>query len=749
MPRFLLSPHELRGLESGEIADPFALLGYHHVVNGGRTSGLIRVFNPAFRAVDIEHDGRTTAANPSGTGCFEALFPDRLDFFPYRVRATLHSGEIAVYDDAYAHLPLLADYDLHLFSRGTHYQLWKKLGANFREHQGQGGVHFAVWAPNARGVAVIGDFNGWNPRAQMLRRLGASGVWEIFVPGVQPGAHYKYLIHTQGGALVEKMDPMARETELRPRTASVLPDSAHYDWTDSDWEAGRAQAQSEHSPLCIYEVHLGSWRRRDAGDGFPTYAELIEELVPYVRDLGYTHIEVLPVQEHPLDESWGYQITGYYAPTRRYGSPWELKAFIDACHRAGLGVIMDWVPAHFPADLHGLDLFDGTQLYAHEDPRKGQHPEWGTRIFNYGRHEVSNFLVANALYWLEEFHVDGLRVDAVASMLYLDYGREAGEWEPHPEGGNINREAVEFLKHLNGVIQQRFPHRLIIAEESSAFPGVTHPLDRNGLGFQYKWNLGWMHDFLGYLAKDPIYRSHHQDLLTFEMSYAFTERFLLVLSHDEVVHGKGSLPRKMPGDDWQKFANLRVAFAYMYAHPGKKLHFMGLEFGQWNEWDVKGSLEWHLLEQPRHRGLHLLLRDLNLAYRREKALHDLDLTDEGFQWIDFHDREQNVLSFLRRASAAEGGETVVCVFNFSPVPRHNYRIGVPLAGFYGEILNTDSELYGGGNIGNLGGKHSEELSMHHFPHSLELSLPPLGALYLRHTARDPRMEIPEPKPETP
>jgi 1,4-alpha-glucan branching enzyme len=418
--------------------------------------------------------------------------------------------------------------------------------------------------------------------------------------------------------------------------------------------------------------------------------------------------------------------------------------FIEACHLAGLGVILDWVPAHFPTDLHGLDWFDGTQLYAHEDPRKGQHPEWGTRIFNYGRREVSNFLIASALYWLEEFHVDGLRVDAVASMLYLDYARKHNEWEPNAEGGNINLEAVEFLKHLNSVVAQQCPHRLMIAEESSAFPAVSHGLDRNGLGFQYKWNLGWMHDFLTFLSKDPVHRCHHQDLLTFEMSYAFTERFMLVLSHDEVVHGKGSLPRKMPGDDWQKFANLRVAFAYMYAHPGKKLHFMGLEFGQWSEWNATGSLEWHLLEHAPHRGLQTLLRDLNHAYRRETALHDLDLTYEGFQWIDFHDRDQNVIAFQRRARAGADGrqETVVCIFNFTPVPRHEYRIGVPHPGFYTEMLNTDSGIYGGSNVGNMGGKRAQDIPMHHFPQSLSLSLPPLGALYFKHMTTEPEIENP-------
>ena len=736
----LIPPHELSSLESGRLADPFEKLGYHRTVDQGKTSGLVRIFNPSFRSVEIEHDGGVTPCiNNSGTGCFEALLPNPQENLVYRVHANLYSGESVDYRDPYAFPPVLGDYDLHLFNRGLHYRLWEKLGANFIEHCGITGVHFAVWAPNAQGVAVIGDFNAWNNRSHMMRKSGVSGVWEIFAPNVHPHASYKFLIQTSNGESIEKMDPVARETELRPRTAGVITDPTPHVWKDQAWESTRHQVQSDSAPVCVYEVHPGSWKHRDNGNDFPTYVELAAELVPYVRDMGYTHLELMPIQEHPLDESWGYQVTGYYSPTRRYGTPEALKTFIETCHNAGIGVILDWVPAHFPSDLHGLDAFDGTQLYAHQDPRKGQHPEWGTRIFNYGRNEVSGFLIANALYWLEEFHADGLRVDAVASMLYLDYARRHGEWEPEADGSNVNRAAVEFLKHLNAVVAERCPNRLILAEESSSFPGVTHPLDKNGLGFQYKWNLGWMHDFLSYLAKDPLFRHYHQDLLTFEMSYAFSERFMLVLSHDEVVHGKGSLPNKMPGDFWQKFANVRTTFAYMYAHPGKKLHFMGLEFGQLSEWNVKGQLDWHLLESSggeMHRGLQAMMRDLNHLYRNERALHELDSAYEGFQWIDFRDRDKNIISFLRRSKTNgkdSRREIVVCVFNFSAVQQHGYRIGGPSPGHYEEILNTDSETYGGGNVGNLGGRNAEPVPMHRFPHSLELSLPPLAALYMRLT----------------
>jgi 1,4-alpha-glucan branching enzyme len=477
----------------------------------------------------------------------------------------------------------------------------------------------------------------------------------------------------------------------------------------------------------VYEVHLGSWRPED---GRSTYRRLTETLVPYVRDMGYTHAELMPVMEHPLDESWGYQVTGYFAPTKRYGSPAEFKALVDAFHEAGVGVILDWVPAHFPEDAHALCAFDGTELYAHADPRRGKHPEWGTMIFNYDRREASNFLIANALYWLEEFRVDGLRVDAVASMLYLDYARQSGEWVPDPGGSNINGAAVEFLRHLNSVVAARLPDRLMIAEESTAFPGVTRRPEDGGLGFGYKWNMGWMHDFLSYMSKEPVHRRWHHDQLTFEMSYAHSERFMLPLSHDEVVHGKGSLPRKMPGDDWQKFANVRAAFAYLYAHPGRKLHFMGLEFGQWDEWKVKGGLDWHLLSAGGlHAGLRDLVRDLNRLYRELPALHERDLEHEGFRWIDFHDRDQNVVCFLRLARDPE--DAVVCAFNFSPVPRRDYRVGVPRYGYYAEILNTDAAAYGGSNLGNFGGVETEAVPAHNFAESVRLALPPLGAVWLK------------------
>ncbi len=732
----LLSPYELSLLENCASFDPFLNLGYHHVVHNKQTIGIIRVFNPQFKKVELLWDeGTAECGLVSGTGCFECLFPSKLEFFPYRIRATFQSGQIYEYEDPYSILPVLSDYDGYLFAKGTHYQIWKKMGANPITHQGQAGVHFAVWAPNAKGVAVIGDFNGWNGRSHMLRKLSSAGIWEIFIPALTPGPKYKFLIHTLGGVLVEKMDPYAKEAELRPKTAAIITDPTPYLWHDDAWAAERPNLQRDNQPISVYEVHLGSWQKSPGREsGFLEYHELAERLIPYAKGMGYTHLELMPIQEHPLDESWGYQVLGYYSPTKRFGTPKGFKDFVDRCHQAGLGVLLDWVPAHFPSDEHGLDFFDGTQLYAHEDPRKGSHPQWGTRIFNYSRHEVSNFLIANALYWMEEFHIDGLRVDAVASMLYLDYAREDGAWIPNPDGSNTNHEAVEFLKHLNSMILKHYPHRLMIAEESSAFPGVTHDLDKGGLGFHYKWSLGWMNDILAYLAKDPLYRRYHQNLLTFEMSYAFSERFALVLSHDEVVHGKGSLPNKMPGDDWQKFANVRSAFAYLFAHPGKKLHFMGLEFGQYAEWNPGVSLDWHLLQQDRHKGLQSLVRDLNTIYRQEPALYELDSSYAGFQWVDFQDQENNIVSFLRKGEHRDGDERqelILCLFNFSPVPRHNYRVGVPLEGFYHEIFNSDSLVYGGGNVGNLGGKRTVTSPMHNFAHSLELTAPPLAACFFK------------------
>jgi 1,4-alpha-glucan branching enzyme len=734
MKSFLSASH-LHDLLDIAAPDPFSHLGYHHLTENRRTLGVVRVFNPRFQSVEILTDsGATPCDRNSGNGCFEAVFPDRLEFFHYRVRATTLEGQVAEYVDPYSFLPVLSDYDLHLFNSGTHYQLWEKLGAHSKQHHGVEGVHFSVWAPNARGVSVIGDFNGWNPHSHMLRRLSFSGVWEIFAPQVQPGAAYKFLIHTLHGAKVEKTDPYARETELRPHTASLVPHAPKHEWKDQAWESERLQRHATNAPICIYEVHAGSWRRKvEESPGFLNFDDLAAQLIPYVKEMGYTHIELLPVMEHPLDESWGYQVTGYFSPTRRYGTPDQFRRFVDTCHQNGIGVFLDWVPAHFPTDLHGLESFDGTQLYAHEDPRKGSHPQWGTRIFNYGRHEVSNFLIASALYWLQEFHIDGLRVDAVASMLYLDYARNDGEWLPSNDGSNINHEAVEFLKHLNSVVQERLPGRLVIAEESSAFPGVSHALEQGGLGFQYKWNMGWMNDFLTYMGKDPVYRRYHQGLLTFEMSYAFSERYCLVLSHDEVVHGKGSFVQKMPGDDWQKFANVRVGFAYQYAHPGKKLHFMGLEFGQWQEWSEARSLDWHLLDQPRHRQLKDMLKTLNGLYRNEPAFHALDTQYEGFQWVDFQDQDANMVSYLRKSHADwdEKQEYILCVFNFSPVARHQYRLGIPRAGYWKELFNSDSALYGGANIGNLGGHHSDEIAMHHLSFSIEVSCPPLGAVFFK------------------
>ncbi len=741
MKKGFLSPEEMFDLENGQTIDPFQKLGFHHAVWNKQSCGLIRVFNPLFKEVKILSDeGNFPCEFSSGAGCFEALFPNQLEFFPYRVQGIFHNGQVLEYNDPYAILPVLNDYDLFLFGQGTHYQIWKKLGANPLIHADLPGIHFAVWAPNAKGVSVVGDFNNWNKHAHLMRRLHVSGIWEIFIPEIQPGSCYKFSIHTSSGTHIDKLDPYAKEAELRPRSAAVIANHSTHVWGDKAWNKKRPSLQSDSSPLSIYEVHLGSWRRKIVGEtGFYNYRELAALLIPYVKEMGYTHLELMPIEEHPLDESWGYQVLGYYAPTKRYGSPDDLRYFIDACHQESIGVILDWVPAHFPSDAHGLDVFDGTQLYAHEDPRKGQHPQWGTRIFNYSRKEVSNFLIGNALYWLEEFHFDGLRVDAVASMLYLDYARDNDAWLPNPDGSNINHEAVEFLKHMNSIVAQYFPDRLMIAEESSAFPQVTHELSLSGLGFNYKWNLGWMNDVLGYVSKDPIFRRFHQNLLTFALSYSFSEKFCLVLSHDEVVHGKKSLLSKMPGDDWQKFANNRLAFAYLYSHPGKKLHFMGMEFGQWTEWNEAIELDWHLLEFDRHRALRLLVKDLNTLYREKPAMHEQDNTYHGFQWVDFHDADKNMISFLRKGYSPD--ELVLCIFNFSPVPQQHYRLGVPREGYYREILNTDSVIYGGSNVGNLGGKDTDAIPMHQMAYSVEVSAPPLAACFFQFSPQGKPKEI--------
>ncbi|MDY6814353.1 MAG: 1,4-alpha-glucan branching protein GlgB [Pseudomonadota bacterium] len=622
--------------------------------------------------------------------------------------------------------PTLSDFDLYLFGEGRHWHIYNVLGAHIQTRNGTEGVRFAVWAPNATAVSVVGDFNDWSPGHHPMTAHGSSGVWSAFVPGAGNGSQYKFAITTRSGKQIFKTDPYGQFFELRPSNAAVVVQRGNYSWGDGDWLARRSRWAWQQSPVSVYEVHAASWQHHGSGRWL-TYRELADQLIPYVREQGFTHIELLPVTEHPLDESWGYQTTGYYAPTSRFGAPDDLRYLVDQCHRNNIGVILDWVPGHFPEDEHALAKFDGTALYEHEDPRRGQHKEWGTLIYNYGRHEVRNFLIGSALYWLDTFHMDGLRVDAVASMLYLNYSRNPGEWLPNVHGGHENLEAIDFLKSLNQVCQSRFPGTLVIAEESTSWPQVTRPPEIGGLGFNLKWNMGWMHDSLEYLQLDPIYRQYHHDKLTFGLLYAFSENFILPLSHDEVVHGKGSLLSKMPGDDWQQRANLRLLFSFQFTYPGSKLLFMGGEFGQRQEWSESRELDWFLLQYPEHRGLQKLVQDLNGLYRREPSLHARDYYGDGFEWIDCHDSPQSTISYLRRGES----EVTVVVINFTPVPRYGYRIGVPYGGRWVEVLNSDSEYYGGSNVGNPCGLEAREVPWMDRPCSLELTLPPLAAVVLR------------------
>jgi 1,4-alpha-glucan branching enzyme len=628
----------------------------------------------------------------------------------------------------------LTDYDVYLFREGKHFRLYEKLGAHPMEVDGTAGTLFAVWAPNAERVSVIGDFNGWDPEAHPLApRWDGSGIWEGFIPGVGHGSLYKYhIVSRYGGYSVDKGDPLAFFWETPPGTASIVWD-LRYDWRDEAWLRTRHRANARESPMAIYEVHLGSWRRvPEEGHRPLTYREMAEALTQYVKEMGFTHVEFLPVMEHPFYGSWGYQTIGYFAPTSRYGTPQDFMFLVDTLHQQGVGVLLDWVPSHFPSDAHGLAFFDGTHLYEHADPRKGFHPHWNSYIFNYGRLEVRSFLISSALFWLDVYHADGLRVDAVASMLYLDYGRPEGAWVPNEYGGKENLEAIAFLRCLNEEVYRSFPDVQTIAEESTAWPMVSRPTYVGGLGFGLKWNMGWMHDTLTYFSKDPIFRKYHHDQLTFSIWYAFSENFVLPLSHDEVVHGKGSLLAKLPGDDWQKFANLRALLGYMYGHPGKKLLFMGNEFGPWREWNHDESLDWHLLADARHRGLQQWVRDLNALYRREPALHEGDCDPAGFEWVDFHDWEQSVISFLRKALSSDDVVLVVC--NFTPVPRFDYRVGVPRPGYWRELLNSDASVYGGVGYGNLGGVEAVPIPFHGRPYSVSLTLPPLGVLFLKGPA---------------
>jgi 1,4-alpha-glucan branching enzyme len=626
----------------------------------------------------------------------------------------------------------LSDFDLYLFGEGTHDRIYEKLGAHCETHDGVSGTRFAVWAPNAEGASVVGDFNAWDGRVHPMQARGSSGVWEAFVPGVGAGALYKFELRPRGGGLLLKADPYGFQMQLRPANASVVVADGGFEWHDAEWLRVRTSAHAVRRPFNAYEVHLGSWRRPwdTRVPPFNGWAEAIAQLIPYVCDMGYTHIELMGVAEHPFDASWGYQVTGYFAPSARYGSPREFMQFVDACHQAGIGVVLDWVPAHFPRDEHGLAFFDGTALYEHSDARLGEHVEWGTKVFNYGRHEVRNFLVSNALYWLDRFHVDGLRVDAVASMLYLDYSRKPGEWLPNRHGGRENIEAIDFLRQMNAAVHREHPGALTIAEESTAFPGVTQPPEHGGLGFNFKWNMGWMNDTLKYIALDPIYRRYNHQLITFSFMYAWSERFILPISHDEVVHGKQSLLSKMPGDDWQKRANVRLLLAYMTVHPGKKLHFMGSEFGQWHEWRDWEELDWRLLEHPAHRALSDYVRELNRLYLASPQLYGSDADHDGFRWVDLHNADDSVWAFQRRCTGGDPGAPLICIFNATPVPRDGYRLGVAEPGEYRMLLDSDEPRFGGSGHGRQSPLFTSAESWQGFPHSLSLDLPPLGALIL-------------------
>ncbi len=711
----------LRRLIEARHHNPFDVLGPHQE-NG---EGLVRAFLPHCDDVSIVETGAKLSRIP-GTDLFE--WRGELDALAshYRLSWTERDGTRHTEYDPYSFAPLVGDLDLHLFGEGRHLHAWRVFGAHLGVVDQVAGTRFAVWAPGAERVSVVGDWNHWDGRRHPMRVRGGSGVWELFIPGVEAHQFYKFEIRNrQHGSIQIKSDPYGQGFEMRPGTASAIQPDHEYAWGDSQWMQARARGDWLHEPMSVYEVHLGSWQRDPEG-GFLNYRTLAEWLVNYVRETGFTHIELLPITEHPLDASWGYQTTGYFAPTSRFGTPEDFRYFVDYCHQHGIGVILDWAPAHFPKDAFALARFDGTPLYEHEDPRRGEHRDWGTLIFNYGRNEVRNFLISSAMFWLEEMHLDGLRVDAVASMLYLDYSREPGDWMPNEHGGRENLEAIHFLRHLNQVTHAEQPGSMIIAEESTAWPQVTRPVDDGGLGFSMKWNMGWMHDTLEYMSKEAVHRKFHHHQLTFGLLYAFQENFVLPFSHDEVVHGKGSMLEKMPGDAWQRFANLRLLYTFMFSYPGKKLLFMGSEFGQYAEWDFDGSLDWQLLHNERHAGLKHLIHDLNHLYREQPALYEYDFEAQGFHWIDCHDDSQSLLSYYRRG----GGQISVVALNFTPVPRNGFRLGVPEAGQYRLCLNSDSGYYSGSNLPVWGLHDTEAVPWMDQPCSIVLDLPPLAGLIL-------------------
>ena len=737
--------YDIFHIVNGEHSDPHTVLGMHEMEEDGRKAVVVRAFLPNAAGITVIDYANKRKKYPMerlhADGFFEVTIADREEWFRYQLEYTDADGNTWRSYDPYSFSPTLSEFDRHLFGAGTHYEIYEKMGGRLMTHEGARGAAFSVWAPNAKAVSVIGDFNNWDARRSPMRRLGESGIWELFLPAAAEGDKYKFHVTQCDGRVVDKTDPYGVYAEVRPNNASVLYPLKRYKWKDRRWMTARRKYDFRTAPMNIYEVHLGSWKRAE-GNRFLSYTELAEQLIPYVKEMGYTHIEMLPVEEHPFDGSWGYQVTGYYAPTSRYGSPDEFKQFVDACHQNGISVILDWVPAHFPKDDFALARFDGTALYEHQDPRLGEHIQWGTYIFNYGRKEVANFLLANALYWMDIFHIDGLRVDAVASLLRLDFCKEEGQWLPNVYGGSENLEAIEFLKHMNSVIAEREPGALMIAEDSTAWPGVTKKVEEGGLGFSLKWNMGWMNDFLSYIKLDPIYRKYHQNKLTFGMAYHYAENFVLVLSHDEVVHTKSSMIGKMPGDVWQSFANLRLSYGFMMGHPGKKLLFMGGEFAQYSEWSEARSLDWHLLQYADHQEMQAYVKELNHLYAEESAFWAEDFDPNGFQWIECDDAESSIVSFVRRSQEKE----LVFLCNFTPVVHRGFSLGVPQEGVYHERLNSDAARFGGSDVINAVPLQSRAESAGRCPFRVELDVPPLGMVILER--EQPKKQPRTKKPKT-
>lgn len=737
--------YDIFHIVNGEHSDPHTVLGMHEMEEDGRKAVVVRAFLPHAAGITVIDYANKRKKYPMerlhADGFFEVTIADREEWFRYQLEYTDADGNTWRSYDPYSFSPTLSEFDRHLFGAGTHYEIYEKMGGRLMTHEGARGAAFSVWAPNAKAVSVIGDFNNWDARRSPMRRLGESGIWELFLPAAAEGDKYKFHVTQCDGRVVDKTDPYGVYAEVRPNNASVLYPLKRYKWKDRRWMTARRKYDFRAAPMNIYEVHLGSWKRAE-GNRFLSYTELAEQLIPYVKEMGYTHIEMLPVEEHPFDGSWGYQVTGYYAPTSRYGSPDEFKQFVDACHQNGISVILDWVPAHFPKDDFALARFDGTALYEHQDPRLGEHIQWGTYIFNYGRKEVANFLLANALYWMDIFHIDGLRVDAVASLLRLDFCKEEGQWLPNVYGGSENLEAIEFLKHMNSVIAEREPGALMIAEDSTAWPGVTKKVEEGGLGFSLKWNMGWMNDFLSYIKLDPIYRKYHQNKLTFGMAYHYAENFVLVLSHDEVVHTKSSMIGKMPGDVWQSFANLRLSYGFMMGHPGKKLLFMGGEFAQYSEWSEARSLDWHLLQYADHQEMQAYVKELNHLYAEEPAFWAEDFDPNGFQWIECDDAESSIVSFVRRSQEKE----LVFLCNFTPVVHRGFSLGVPQEGVYHERLNSDAARFGGSDVINAVPLQSRAEPAGRCPFRVELDVPPLGMVILER--EQPKKQPRAKKPKT-